>query len=263
MLNVVRITLKGIVRDRVFQGIFFVSLLLLFVPAVSSLSMRQVTELSITLSLSLISFILLLLAVSLGGTSLWKDQERRYSFSVLGLPLTRGQYLIGKFCGVALSLLMAALILWGVMSVVVMYASGIYPSSRPVVWHYLFLAVFYDVLKYILLIAIAFLFSTVSTSFFLPIFGTISIFWVGSASQDAYDFIQSTTANNLPRLFTTTAKGLYYILPNFSAFDLKLNAIYGVKASAPGLFLTFGYFVVYTAIVIFIATLVFSRRELR
>jgi ABC-type transport system involved in multi-copper enzyme maturation permease subunit len=263
MFNVVRVTIKGIGRDRVFQGIFLVSLLLLFVPAVSSLSMRQVTELSITLSLSLISFILLLLAVSLGGTSLWKDLERRYSFSVLGLPLTRGQYLIGKFCGVALSLLVAGLILWGVMSVVVVYASGIYPSSRPVVWHYLFLAVFYDVLKYILLVAIAFLFSTVSTSFFLPIFGTISIFWVGSASQEAYDFIQSSSGQSLPHVVRLAARGLYYILPNFSAFDLKLNAIYGVKVSSSGLLLTLGYFFVYTAITIFIATVLFSRRELK
>ena len=225
--------------------------------------MRQVTELSITLSLSLISFILLLLAVFLGGASLWKDMERRYSFSVLGLPLKRSDYLLGKFCGISLFLLLVVLLFWVVTSLVVFYAAGIYPSPRPVAWHYLFLAVFFDALKYILLVAVAFLFSTVSTSFFLPIFGTIAIFLVGNATQEAYDFIHTPSAKAIPAVVKGAATGLYYILPNFTAFDLKLNAIYGVKVSGHGLLLTFGYFVVYTAIILFLATVIFSRRELK
>jgi Cu-processing system permease protein len=263
MLSVARITLKGVFRDRVFQGIFMIALLFLFIPSVASLSMRQVTELSISLSLSLISFILLLLAVFLGGGGLWKDMERRYTFSVLGLPMKRGDYLLGKFCGTALFLLLSVLFLGAVSSLVVFFSSGIYPSPRPVAWHYLFLALFYDSLKYILLVAVAFLFSTVSTSFFLPIFGTIVIFLVGSASQEAYDFIHTPLAKDIPAFVKTAVTGLYYILPNFTAFDLKLNAIYGVAASGQGLLLTFGYFIVYTVIVLFLATLIFSRRELK
>ncbi|MDY0302111.1 MAG: ABC transporter permease, partial [Trichlorobacter sp.] len=61
MRDIILITLKGIFRDRVFQGILVLGILFLFIPSAASLSMRQVTELSITLSLSLISFILLLL----------------------------------------------------------------------------------------------------------------------------------------------------------------------------------------------------------
>src|SRR5512135_2342994 len=97
MLNMVQITLRGIFRDRVFQGIIMTALIFFAIPTVSSLSMRQVTELSMTLSLSLISFILLLLSVFLGGTSIWKDIERRYTYGVLGLPIPRGRYLLGKF----------------------------------------------------------------------------------------------------------------------------------------------------------------------
>lgn len=263
MLNVARVTLKGIFRDRVFQGIFMSELFFLLIPAVASLSMRQVTELSITLSLSLISFILLLLSVFLGGPSLWKDMERRYTFSLLGLPIKRSDYLLGKFCGIALFLLLAVLLLGLTASLVVLFASGIYPSPRPVAWHYLFLAVFFDALKYILLVAIAFLFSSISTSFFLPIFGTIAIFLVGSATQEAYDFIHAQEAIDLPAIVKGAATGLYYILPNFTAFDLKLNAIYGVNASGQGLLLTFGYFVVYTAIVLILAMAIFSRREMK
>lgn len=263
MLNIARVTLKGIFRDRTFHGIGVIAVLFLFIPVVASLSMRQVTELSITLSLSLISFILLLLAVFLGGAALWKDIERRYTFSALALPLARRDYLLGKFCGIALFLLLVVTLFCVVSSLVVVYASGIYPTPRPILWHYFFLAIFFDTLKYLLLVAIAFLFSTISTSFFLPVFGTISIFLVGSASQEAYDFLQTSAGQELPTLVQGAATGLYYLLPNFTAFDLKLNAIYSIPLSDKGLLLTFGYFVVYLAIVLWLATAIFSRRELK
>ncbi len=263
MINVIRITLKGVFRDRIFHGILMTAVLLLFIPSVSSLSMRQVTELSITLALSLISFILLLLSVFLGGVSLWKEMERRYTYSVLSLPLKRSTYLLGKFGGTALFLLIVATLLGVVTSWVVVHASMVYPPSRPIVWLNLYLAIVADLLKYILLVAIAFLFSTVSTSFFLPIFGTLSIFLVGSATQEAYDFIHTATGQNLPPIVKTTAKILYFLLPNFSAFDLKVNAIYGLKVSGQGLSLTFAYFLIYTVFVLFLASIIFSRREMK
>lgn len=263
MFSIARVTLKGIIRDRTFHGIGVIAILFLFIPAVASLSMRQVTELSITLSLSLISFILLLLAVFLGGAALWKDIERRYTFSVLALPLARRDYLLGKFCGISLFLLLTVGLFCIVATLVVVYASGIYPSARPILWHTFFLAIFFDTLKYILLVAIAFLFSTISTSFFLPVFGTIAIFLVGSASQEAFDFLQTKSGQELPTLVQGAAKGLYYLLPNFTAFDLKLNAIYGLPLSSSGLLLTFGYFIVYLAIILLLATTIFNRRELK
>lgn len=256
-------TLKGIFRDRVFQGILATALLFLFIPTAASLSMRQVTELSITLSLSLISFILLLLAVFLGGTALWRDMERRYTYSVLGLPITRGAYLTGKFGATALFLLLTSLVLGGAAFVAVFSASGIYPPSRPVVWNNLLLAIVFDALKYILLVAFAFLFGTVSTSFFLPVFGTIAVFLVGSASQGAYDYTRTTAGQALSPFAKQAAGALYYLLPNFSAFDLKVQAVYGLALPGRGLLLTLLYFLVYAAILLALSVLSFSLRELK
>lgn len=263
MFDILRVTLKGIFRDRVFHGILMAALLLPLVPAVSRLSMRQVTELSITLSLSLISFILLLLAIFLGGTSLWRDMERRYTYSVLSLPVTRSSYLLGRFCGIALFLLLSALVLGAVALLVVFLVSGSFPPDRPVAWGGIVCAVLFDALKYILLVAVAVLFSTVSTSFFLPVFGTISAFLVGNASQQVYDYVHSQAGQVLSPFVRSVATALYYVLPNFSAFDLKVNAIYGIPLSGRGVALTAGYFAVYAAIVLVVAALVFGRREMK
>lgn len=256
------VTLKGIFRDRVFRGILAASVLFFVIPAISTLSMRQVTELAVTLCLSLVSFVLLLLAIFLGGVSLWKDLERRYTHSVLSLPLSRSRYLIGRFTGISLFLLGVASLLGALAAVTVFFVSSSYPPDRSVAWVAFAVAIGYDVLKCVMLVAFAVLFSSLSTSFFLPVFGTIAIYLVGGASQQAYDFIHSTAGQDISPLVRQTATGLYYVLPNFSAFDLKVNAIYALGLDLHGLMLTLGYFGIYTALVLTLATVIFSRREI-
>ncbi len=263
MKNVAIVTLKGIFRDRIFHGILVNVAFFVLIPSIATLSMRQVTELSLTLSLSLVSFILLLLSIFLGGTLLWKDIERRYTYSVLGLPLTRGRYLLGKFAGTAIFTLFVSIVLGVATYLVVSWVSIIYPPERAILWGNLTVCILFEALKYILVIAVAFLFSSVSTSFFLPVFGTISIFLAGNVTQQVYEYIHSASGSALSPLVCQVAVGLYYILPNFSAFDLKVNAIYGIPISLSGTLLTFVYFVLYAAIVLGLAVLVLSRREMR
>jgi ABC-type transport system involved in multi-copper enzyme maturation permease subunit len=264
MFSIMTITLKGIFRDRVFQGIMALVVLFLFIPFAASLSMRQVTELSITLSLSLISFILLLLSVFLGATSIWKDMERRYTFSVLSLPISRSSYLLGRFLGLALFLVLTSLLLGSLACVMVKIASGIYPSERPIVWSFLVLAILFSTLKYILLVGVALLLSTVSTSFFLPIFGTICTFLASGITQQVYEYVNSPVSAQAvsPQLKPLVAL-VYYLLPNLSGFDLKVNAIYGIAPDMSGLLLTGAYFVVYTALLLGGAAFVFGRREMK
>jgi ABC-type transport system involved in multi-copper enzyme maturation permease subunit len=261
MRQIILITFKGIFRDRVFRGIAMSALFFLLIPAISPLSMRQVAQLSITLSLSLISFMMLLLSVFLGGSSLWRDMERRYTYSVLGLPLTRTSYLLGKFLGISAYLLLTTLILGSIGCAVIKYVSILYPPILNIIWTNVFLSIFFIALKYILLVAIAFLLSTVSTSFFLPIFGSLAVFFAGSALQQVYDYLRSESAQSYSPFIKYVVSVLYYILPNFKAFDLSVNAIYSIDLSLAGLMLTSGYFFIYTTIILTCASLIFSRRE--
>lgn len=264
MQTIISITLKGIFRDRIFQGIMVLAALFLFIPSLASLSMRQVTELSTTLSLSLISFIMLLLAVFLGATSIWKDIERRYTFSVLSLPLSRSTYLLGRFLGIALFMLISALFLGAMALMSIKFASMIYPPARPLLWSALVAAIAFDALKYIIVVAVAMTLATISTSFFLPIFGAISTYLAGTITQQVYDYLQTQTAiSSISALVRKSAEILYFLLPNLSGFDLKVHAIYAIPLNIHGLFLTLVYFLVYTGIVLSVATLLFSRREMK
>lgn len=261
-MTIIAVTLKGILRDRVLQGILAASLVFLAIPTVSTLSMRQVTELSLTLCLSLVSFILLMLAIFLGGVSLWRDVERRYTHSVLTLPCSRARYLFERFAGIALFLLGTAVLLGLLSLVVVLVVSVQYPPDRPISWFAVIVALGFDSLKCLLLVAFAVLFSSVSTSFFLPIFGTIAVYLVGGGTQQAYDYVLSPAGQTLSPLMQTLAEILYYVLPNLSAFDLKVNAIYALPLDFHALALTLGYGVFYMAFVLIVAAAVYSRREL-
>lgn len=255
-------TIKGLLRDRVLQGILAIALVFLAIPAVCTLSMRQVTELSLTLCLSLVSLILLLLAVFLGGVSLWRDIERRYTHSVLTFPGSRARYLSGRFAGICLFLLGTAIFLGVLTLAVVLLVSSQYPPERPVSWFVVVAALGFDTMKFFLLVAFAVFFSSLSTSFFLPIFGTIAIYLVGGATQQAYDYVLSPAGQSLSPAARKLAEILYYILPNLSAFDLKMNAIYALPLDYPSLALTAGYGVLYTAFLLSVAAGVFSQREL-
>src|SRR6185369_14635696 len=234
------------------------AVLFLFIPSAASLSMRQVPELSITLSLSLISFILLLLSVFLGATSLWKDMERRYTFSVLSLPISRSSYLLGRFFGLALFLVLTAAFLGTAACLVIKVTSGIYPPDRPVVWSWLVLAIVFATLKYILLVGVALLLSTVSTSFFLPIFGTICAFLASGITKQVYEYVNSpAAAQAVSPLLKPAVALVYFLLPNLTGFDLKVNAIYGIAPDPVGLGITAAYFVAYTAILLGAAGLLY------
>lgn len=256
-------TLKGVLRDRVFWGILVVAALFLLIPAASTLSMRQVVELSLTLCLSLVSFVLFLLAVFLGAPLLWRDMERRYTFSLLGLPLARSAYLLGKFAAVATFLLFVVLVFAPILFAIVHYVAAISPPDRSIVWINVAWALGFMLLKYTLLVALGFLFASVSTSFFLPIFGTISIFFAASVSQEVYDYLQSPAAESLSPFIHKSATLFYYLIPNLSAFDLTSHAIYGLPLDLSSLGLTLLYWGVYTGIVLTLAVILFNRREMK
>jgi len=262
--SIVSLTLKGIFRDRVFQGIMVLAVLFLFIPSVASLSMREMTELTITLSLSLISFILLLLSVFLGATSIWKDIERRYTFSVVSLPISRTHYFIGKFLGVAIFLAMTAFVLGAAAMIAIKSATYGYPPSRPLLWSAILTAIMFDALKYIIVAAVAMLLSTVSTSFFLPVFGSISAYMAGTITQQVYDYLQTPSARaSVSVVVRKAALYIYYLLPNLDSFNLNINATYAIPLNSDGIILTLAYFITYTLILLCAAALLFNRREMK
>lgn len=257
------LNLRWIVRDRILQALAAVALfLIMLVPVISSFSIRQPQELSVTLSLSFVSFTLLIFSISLGSTIVWRDIERRYTFSVLSLPLERGGYILAKYFSVAAFLLLSAVIIGACSFIAIVLSSFKYPSPIAIQWGMITLAIAMESLKYLLLSAIAILITTVSTSFFMPFFTTVAVFMAGSASQEVFEFVTSDAGAKLSPFLRAATRLVYYLVPNFSAFNFKLQAVYPIPLDIMQIGYVVAYFITYTAITLSLAVWIFSRREL-
>ena len=255
--------LRMIIRDRVLHGVLGVAgVMLVLVPAFSSFSMRQSQEVAISLSLSAISLVLMVLTLLLGTSSIWRDIERRYTASIMTLPVSRVIYLLGKFAAMALFLLICAVILTAAGSLVVLLAATQYPSDLPISWGTIALAVLADLVKYLLLGGIAILLSTVSTSFFLPFFGTLAIYLAGSASQEVFEYVSGQFGQEIPALSLAAIKGTYYLLPNFAAFNFKVHAVYALQVQPGSVVFACIYAATYTGLLLILAAWSFNRRAL-
>ena len=54
----------------------------------------------------------------------------------------------------------------------------------------------------------------------------------------------------------------YYLLPNLSAFDYQVHAVYGLTVPTQGFLLSILYAFVYTSFLLGIAVYAFTRRQL-
>jgi Cu-processing system permease protein len=258
----VGVFLVGLKRDKVLWALFAVALLLvLLVPAVSLLSMRQVQELAVSLSLSGISLFLLISTVFLGATSIWRDIERRFAVAVFTLPVSRQSYMWARYTALGLFLLASLVILGGLAAGGIVVATLSYPSDRPLLWVNFAAAVGMTGLKYLLLLAVTFLLASLSTSFFLPAFGAIAVFMAGNASLEVYRFVLST-GNTYPSVFVLLVRILHYLLPNFEIYNVQVYAIYGLPMPWNELGLTLLYTVVYGGLLLMLTARMLKRREL-
>lgn len=261
--NVALVTLRWIVRDKVVHVVLSLGvLLLMMVPALSLFSLRQVQELSITLSLSAFSGTLFVVAILLGSSSIWRDVDRRYSASVLGLPISRATYVFGKFFGICLVLTIVSIVMASLSGIAIVVASAAQKSEVPINWKYICIAFAGHGLKATMVAAVALLLSSLSTSFFLPFLATFAIYISGNTAQEVFEYLSGEHSKTINPLTKIIATSTYYILPNFSAFDFNVYAIYGIATPRESLLLTLAYFLVYVSILLVGAAWIFSRREL-
>ena len=109
-----------------------------------------------------------------------------------------------------------------------------------------------------LVTALALVFSTFSTPLVSAAL-TVGFVIAGHFSADLRNFDQVVDSPAAARL----ARGLYWVLPNLSQFDVKAEVVHG-HSIAPGyMAMTAAYGVLYIAMLLVIAMFVFSRRDFK
>lgn len=244
-------TYRETVRERVLYNlVFFAMLMMLSGILLGHLSIRQDEKIIKDIGLAAMELFGTLIALFIGVGLVNKEIERRSLYPLLAKPLSREEFLLGKFAGLSFTLLVnISVMTLGLF--LTLLASGRTPSLR------LLEAIYPIYLGLLLVVALALLFSTLTTS------ALAAVFTVGAVVGGRLSDVVRNMGDVLPSVPGWLGQFLYYAVPNFRNFDLKDRVVYGDPVSAGALLWITAYAAIYIGVALGFAVLAFRSRDLQ
>lgn len=244
---------REVIRDRILYVIGFYALIL--VAAVTILPQVAATtenKIFLDFGLAAMSVLGLIVAVFVGTGLVNKEIEKRTVLVLIAKPVSRVEFITGKHLGLSAVLALLVTAMMVIYLVILQLWKIPYPLGS------ILLAALYLFLQLSLITAIAIALG-VFTSSVLATLLSFAVYLMGSFSQD---LVEIGRLSRNPKVESLT-QALYLILPDLSRLDLKNQAVYGAELLPNPLTLiaNAGYGLLYTALVLAIAILIFSRRE--
>ena len=250
ILTIAAVTLREVLRRKVQVNLLlFGSLVIVASFMLSKLTIGEQHRILSDLGLSAATAIGTLIAVFVGSSLVSGDIERRVLLPVVAKPITRTQYLLGRYLGLAASLLLNLLAMAVVLALVLSVEAGsMRPLDRSLAGAIAMMGV-----QFLVVAAVAILFSSVTSTTLAAIF-TLAVAVAGHLSGEVRAIWQGDA--------TWIATGVWYLVPNLGALSLNSSVIYR-SPMPPGTWLAAGYGLLYAATVLALASLAFEKRDLR
>ena len=244
-------TFKESIRDKVFYSLLFFAVILVFFSIVlSKLTLGDAMKIIKDFGLGSISIAGTLIAIFVGIGMVYKEMEKRTIYIILSKPLARWQFLMGKFLGLSLTILVEV----SVMTVLLFALCFAYEKVLP--WPLLIaiVPIFFEIL---IILAFAVFFSSFSTPFLSGMF-TLAVFIIGHFTRD----LRQLASVSEDALFKVFADAAYYILPNLEYLNYKTRVVHDLAIPGQQFFLSLFYAVCYAALVLTAAVFIFKRRDI-
>lgn len=192
-----------------------------------------------------------MLAIALGSSGIPQDLETRNLYPILARPVTRTQYILGRYVGSLITIIAAILVMSAVFGVLI-------ASFEHKIDPFLILAILFTILQTAIILAISLTLSTVTSSpiagiltFMAYIFGTVKIGYLGKMLESATNVVSKTAFSII-----------YHILPNLECFNMKDALVHHDPVPASYMLQVCVYGILYTAVVLLLGTAVFSKKEI-
>jgi ABC-type transport system involved in multi-copper enzyme maturation permease subunit len=267
ILPVAAITLKEGIRNRALQGILGVGgMLCLVYLAVMPMFSFERSKVMVDLVSASLSVAGLVIVIFLSVSMLTKDIHQRSVCMILSRPVSRTAYVIGKFSGLAIMVRIATLLI-AMISFAASYIGAQFSNVLEVPRNFSLLqAGLAYLLKYlgmIVLLALAFLFTMVTTNEYLSMLLTAMTYLIGNSLETIVKVASVGSDVELSPVYLNALKLLTWIFPNLGAFDLKVYVAYGLALPLVQVAWTMAYGICYIALVVTLVVLVFNRKEIR
>ncbi|HEX5735780.1 MAG TPA: ABC transporter permease subunit [Blastocatellia bacterium] len=248
-------TFRESVRDRVLYNlILFVLILIGASVFVSELSLDQESEFIMRLGLSLMLVFGAVIAIFIGVGLVFKEIDKRTIYNLLSKPVHRHEFIIGKFLGLCMTLLVNCVVMIVGIELALMYVNGGFVTLQLT----LLPAAYLIFLELAIVVAVALMFSSFSTPMLAALF-TFAVYVIGQLSGDLR-LAAELTDSALTRVVLTV---LYYLLPNLANFGFITEASRGTVAPASIITWATVYAIIYIGILLSAAVLIFQKRNFK
>lgn len=247
-------TFREAVRDRVLYNLIAFALLLSGASIlVGQISIDIERLVVINLGLTAVSLFGIVIAIFIGIGLVSKEIEKRTLYTVLSRPVRRWEFIVGKYFGLAGTLVVNTFFMAIGVFGALLYVSHKFILSDASV----FVALYFIVLEFLIICSLALLFSSFSSPLLSAVF-TFSLFVIGSFANDLRGF--AGMATGITRwLATATA----YLIPNLSVLNVITSVAHGESVSAQLIWQNTLYAIFYSAMALSGAVLIFERRNLK
>ena len=256
---------KESVRDRVpYNLALFAVLLIASSYLLGQLTAGQDVKIIKDLGLAATAVFGLFIAIFIGIGLVSKEVERRSVYSLLSKPISRPQFVVGKYAGLVLTLAVNVAVMTVALYLVLGYLTYAESERARAAWDApgtdprMLKAIVLIFVELMVVTAIALFFSTFSTPL-LSAALTFGFYVVGHFNADLRNFERIVDSRGAAWL----AKGVYHVIPDFSAFDVKTEVVHGLAVPAGYLLTTTLYGLAYIAGLLVVAVVIFARRDFK
>ena len=245
-------TFRETVRDRIFYLVaVFGFVMLISTAVVSPLTIGAQGKIMSDVGLAAMTVFGLLVVVFVGSNMVRKEMEKGTILTILSKPVSRRQYLWGKFLGLS----MTQISMIAIMGVLFLLMTFLSPGEFS--FRYL-PAIYMTFLEMILITAVVIVFSTCVSPVLSAVL-TLGIFMVGHLSESIRDFGMMQGSAFQSKM----AQVVYYLVPNLEVFNVRGAVVHGGTVGFDHLLMATLYCLTYSGLLLIIAGTIFSRRELR
>ena len=248
-------TFRESIRDRVLYNlILFVLILVAASVFVSDLSLDMESQFTAALGLSAMLVFGALIAIFIGVGLVYKEIDKRTIYSLLSKPVHRYEFIIGKYAGLCLTLLVNSAVMVLATELALLYVNGKFVPLQTTV----LAASLLVYLELVLLVAVALMFSSFTTPMLASLF-SFAVYVIGHFSKDLLVMASLSDSTTTRTVLTT----LYYLLPNLSNFGFITEASHGRLVPAAMAVSATVYAIVYVGILLSAAVLIFQKRNFK
>ncbi len=242
-------TFREAIRDRIlYLLLVFALVFIAFAQILSLLTVGSEEKIIKDLGLASISLFGVLTAIFIGVSLVSKEIDRRTIFTIVSKPIHRYQFVLGKYFGLALTLLVNTVVMTSWFYLILLFKGFADPR--------LLLAVYMIFLELLMVTALAILFSSFSTPILSTLFA-LSLYLVGHLSW-SLNLLRDRLAGEAAKWI---CRVLYLVLPNLEIFNIKGEVVHGtaIPASLP-LWATL-YLIGYGLVILLAACIILQRKD--